>query len=162
MKKKRKQKPQTKCWDCSIAQSSKCKWVLFGQPVEGWKAEDTEIKYQDAEAIKSKCVFKCPNFKEDKRNPKSDIYKELKPVRTSICLNCGKKLIGWKQFCCDRCNREYHRKEEKRLHPEKHCYICGNKLIKGGGVDTGLTDLKGNKKIAHKKCWNKKKKDGTS
>lgn len=59
-----KAKPPTLCWDCANATSPKCPWADRGEPVPGWDAKPTKIKFS-GEKTDSYLVIKCPLFRRD-------------------------------------------------------------------------------------------------
>jgi len=54
----------TLCWDCANATNNRCSWVDRGEPVEGWRARKTTIRFS-GEETKSYCVHYCPLFERD-------------------------------------------------------------------------------------------------
>lgn len=61
---KKKPTGDTICWDCKRATGGQgCPWADKLEPVEGWEAEQTKIKYYLEEYASYK-VKKCPLFKE--------------------------------------------------------------------------------------------------
>ena len=54
----------TLCWDCANATNNRCPWVDRGEPVEGWRARKTTIRFS-GEETKSYCVHYCPFFERD-------------------------------------------------------------------------------------------------
>ena len=58
----------TICWKCS---NTKCAWASKYKPVDGWTAEQFEYRSQKRKDI-SYVVYSCPDFKEDKTQPKAN------------------------------------------------------------------------------------------
>ena len=54
---------QTLCWDCANAVNG-CKWSMNGEPVDGWTAEETELKCK-GQSVRSFHVISCPEFIRD-------------------------------------------------------------------------------------------------
>ena len=52
------------CWDCAKATGG-CSWSADGTPVEGWKAEESEILVQRGNTLQAYCVEECPEFERD-------------------------------------------------------------------------------------------------
>lgn len=61
---KHKFKEPAICWDCANATNNRCSWVDRGEPVEGWIARKTTIRFS-GEETKSYCVHYCPFFERD-------------------------------------------------------------------------------------------------
>lgn len=57
----------TLCWDCAKATSQDCPWAERGQPVEGWRAKKTKLRFS-GELSDSYRVFSCPLFERDAVN----------------------------------------------------------------------------------------------
>lgn len=55
----------TLCWDCALATSDRCPWAESGQPVKGWKARSTKIRFSRGEISDSYHVYRCPLFVRD-------------------------------------------------------------------------------------------------
>jgi len=61
---------QTICWDCRNAvpgPEAGCSWSRRWQPVEGWDAEETWVRYGAYGSQKSYRVLECPEFEEESR-----------------------------------------------------------------------------------------------
>lgn len=61
----------TLCWDCAKAVGGKCPWASRAEPVEGWRARKTRIKFHQWGTViydKSYVVYYCPLFERDALN----------------------------------------------------------------------------------------------
>lgn len=80
---------------CFRCQTSPCNWVLYHEPIEGWEAVETKLKYQSG-YIDSFCVSKCPNHTPTKESDKmfrkfcDAVYTKLiqsKDTQTTLLIN---------------------------------------------------------------------------
>lgn len=72
-----KKKPDQLCWNCKRAvncESLTCPWAARGEPIDGWKAEESEFRDRmgsDVKVIKTYCITECPLFIQDRIEEKS-------------------------------------------------------------------------------------------
>lgn len=97
----------TLCWNCKNATADKCDWVGKYKPIDGWIAENTEIKCGYC-TIDSYLVIKCPNFQPDKKKkPVAKPKKEMpKQEIRKVCKYC--KMVFYTRYaktlyCCQQC-----------------------------------------------------------
>lgn len=90
------------CWRCRNAVPGKdtgCAWSRSKQPVEGWKAQATELKVYDDIKVASFNVRSCPEYAPDvKQEQRPPVVKSRKlqgggSLRHYFCPTCG-VLIG--------------------------------------------------------------------
>ena len=65
--KRRNPNEHTLCWDCKNATNNGCPWSDHAEPVPGWEARKTKIKFS-GEKTDSYHVYSCPLFKRDAEN----------------------------------------------------------------------------------------------
>lgn len=87
----------TLCWDCANCVGG-CSWSSKGQPVEGWRARPTKIRFS-GETTDSFIVYHCPKFERDAENggmKKAALGREEDHYGKNLCRDksCASAPVG--------------------------------------------------------------------